>query len=307
MDLKLLLIGKQMSSSVISSKTINGSKDHLVKGILFSFITLLSFSVMAISVTHVKSVYDFKFIVFSRGIIGTSICLISMLLNKIPMRSNKYVFSRAIFGLIGISIYFRNLQNISPSEATFLNNLSPIIVFLLFHYYYKENLRRLTLWGILLLIFSSLVFLSSKTSLNYVDTNYFIGVAGAIFGGLAFVSLKKGMSNSNSLSMLLIQNIFLSVSLFPFLNFDFFNSIALNSETFTVLLISLLSFLGHFSMTKAYTYLSASVSSALIGTLPIIVYIIELIFFNAELVVLNLSVFLMMLVGITLISLGKNS
>ncbi|MBF0714927.1 DMT family transporter [Gemelliphila palaticanis] len=235
-------------------------KNNLFLGILCILISGLAFSIMGV---FVKLSGDLPVIQksFFRNIIACLITIIPIWMHykKIIYPSNKQqwtvLFLRAFFGTVGLILNFYAISNISLSDATVIQRLSPFIVLILSYFIFKEKLTVSQLLAIII-AFLGIILIIKPSLENIISLGAFAALLGAFFAGGAYASLRYlGISGVSSEFIVFFFSIFSSLSLLPFVIINFAPMSA--NQLIMLIVVGITGAIGQFGITYAYKFTAA--------------------------------------------------
>lgn len=170
------------------------------------------YGIMLFLVLYLKPFYSSNFIIFIRSFL--SLLILTPLVYKkiIPLLKTKpyWLYSRSIFGSLGIILLFFNVQEITISNAMIINSIAPVLILILEHFFYQRKITFNKMLGSLFLLLS-VVILYGPTSHIVPLHNYMIGFLGALCFSLSIISIEK----SSEKNAPVITVFFLSLTLLP--------------------------------------------------------------------------------------------
>ncbi len=165
-----------------------------LKGILILLLSSLLFAAMNVVIKYHCYEDSRASLIFSRGLVGLSLLTIYFAFKPVafpPAPLNKLLFLRSVFASLSVAALYLNLSLTSAANATFLQNLSFIFVFL-FTFHIRSQGK--TTIGVLLAGVSILFGLIGLINPAFSSLNLAIltvGLLSALFSSLSIISLKR--------------------------------------------------------------------------------------------------------------------
>jgi len=158
-------------------------------------LSAMGFSIMSVLVKRLGTSVPHMELVFFRSAVNFVIVLVSMALlgeSYFPPRPG-LLFFRGLMGFCGVTCLFYGISHLPLSIASMINWSSPLFVILFSRIFLKERIGARSAWWVAV-AFVGLVFLvrpdtgSGSGSLPMMGVG--IAVAGAAFGGMAYVAVR---------------------------------------------------------------------------------------------------------------------
>ncbi len=254
----------------------------------------LFFAIMNVFVKLLPSIPAIE-IVFFRSLVSFIMSYAYLKSAKIPIFGNnkKWLIARGVAGALGLTLYFYTLQNIPLASAVTIQFMSPIFTSILGIYIVKERVKPAQ-WIFYLMAFVGIIIIQGfdpRISLNM----FLIGIAGAVFAGLAYNFIRKINKTEHPLVI---------VFYFPLVTLPLAGIYAaytwvmpVGNEWIILILIGVLTQIAQYFMTKSYQSEDLSKVASLKYLSIIYALGFGYIFFDEQ---FNLFVYL----GISLIILG---
>lgn len=175
---------------------------------------------------------------------------------SIPKESRKYIFSRSLFGTIGIFANFYAIGKLYIADASMLNKLSPFFAIIFSYFLLHEKIKPYQLLCVLTAFVGALFIL--RPGFDSVATfPAFIGLIGGMGAGLAYTNVRLATKHGAPGPLIVFCfSVFSCVCAVPFIIFD--HQPLVWWQLASLLLAGLSATLGQFSITAAYTYAPAS-------------------------------------------------
>ncbi len=161
------------------------------KSILLMTISSLSFALMSLMVRLAGDLPLFEVILF-RNFISMFISIIVIIKYRQSLwgkpENRKYLFLRALGGLVGVILYFYSINHLSLSDSTMLNKLSPFFVILFAPLFLKERLNKYQIGGIIVAFLASLLII--KPRFDIIVLPALMGLGSAVFAGFAYTIIR---------------------------------------------------------------------------------------------------------------------
>ena len=242
-------------------------------------------------------------LMFSRAFVGW-ILLLPYIFRKMSTAFSpraRFLWIRSIAGALAIACLFHNIQNSSAGDASALGNLAPLFVVLFSALFFRYRPSALEWLACITAILGALTLQIPST--NAISSSTLaIGLSGALFGGISYLSLKKAANKySPQLVVWMLSSGTIVVSLLisraPWI---------MPSATALgiLLLIGVLGMIGQILMTWSYTYLPAPVAAPLVLGSTAWSVLLETFFLGRPLSVTAVAGYLM--IGISICVLQKS-
>lgn len=198
---------------------MNKLADYLTPGIRYIILAGLFFVTMQIIIKELTQFHLFQ-IVFFRSAITSLVAMIYLKRNNIPMLGNKkgLLILRALFGVVAMTLFFATIQRIPLGAAVSLKYLSPFFTAVFAVVWLKEKVRPIQ-WLLFALAFTG-VFLLKGFDFRIDPFNLLLGVTGAIFAGLVYVTIRKIGSSEHSMVIInyfmLTASVLSGIAMIPF-------------------------------------------------------------------------------------------
>ncbi len=219
------------------------------RGVFYMLIAGLFFAIMNVLVKLLPTIPAIE-IVFFRSLVSFVISFSFLKSAKVPLfgTHKKWLIARGVAGAIGLTLYFYTLQNIPLAIAVTIQFMSPIFTSILGVYIVKEKVKPAQ-WFFYLMAFAGIVIIQGfdpRISLKM----FLIGIAGAIFAGLAYNFIRRIKDKEHPLVI---------VFYFPLVTlplaglYSLFNWVMpVYEEWLILLLIGILTQVAQYFMTKSY-------------------------------------------------------
>lgn len=152
-------------------------------------IASVAFAWMNFSVKSIGHIPVFEVILF-RAIITLIISYAILKKRKVnPWGTHhKFLIARGVFGAFGLICYFYTLQNMHLANAIVIHYLSPIFTTLIALMFLGEKVRYIQ-WISFAISFTGVIMVKGFANVDTFD--FFMGVCGAFFSGLAYNAIRN--------------------------------------------------------------------------------------------------------------------
>lgn len=177
---------------------MNKLADYFSPGVRYILLAGFTFAILQVIIKELKEFHLFQVVFFRSAI--TSIAATYLLLRSgtsIVGNNKGLLILRALFGVIAMTLFFATLQRLPLGASVSLKYLSPVFTAIFAVWWLKEKVRTLQ-WFLFALAFCG-VFLLKGFDLRIDPFNLFLGITGAIFSGLVYVTIRKIGSSEHSL------------------------------------------------------------------------------------------------------------
>ncbi|MFK8164043.1 MAG: DMT family transporter [Lewinella sp.] len=177
---------------------MNKLSDYLSPGIQYIIIAGLFFAVMQIIIKELTQFHLFQ-IVFFRSGITSLVAIVYLKRNNISLLGNKkrLLILRALFGVIAMTLFFATIQRIPLGAAVSLKYLSPVFTAIFAVVWLKEKVVAIQ-WVLFGVAFAG-VFILKGFDFRIDPLNLLLGLTGAVFAGLVYVTIRKIGSSEHSM------------------------------------------------------------------------------------------------------------
>lgn len=160
-------------------------------------------------------------IVFIRSLIVFIMTFTIVLKYKIPIlgRNKSLLIVRALFGFIGLSAFFYTLTALPLGDAVILLYINPLLTAFIAPFILKEYNSKKQ-WGLYLIGFAGLFFII-KPSFSLNPYAAMIGLGGAFFTSLAYITVRKLGKTDHEFTIILYFTAFASFASLPGLSYRF--------------------------------------------------------------------------------------
>lgn len=228
------------------------------KGIVYSILASLVFSLMNLFVKLVSKDIPSIEIVFFRSLVGSIItyCLMKKHNVKFSKDNRSILFLRGLCGSLYLISYFYIISVLPLADVSILINLSPFFVIVFSAIILKEKIGRLK-YLMLFVALAGTIITINPTSFNSYSIIALIGVFSAICSAGASISIRHLSKTKNSYEIIFY---FLFMALIVSTPMMWNKFIVPDLYELTLLiLIGTVSYLGQYFLTKAYTYEKAPI------------------------------------------------
>ena len=231
------------------------------RGIFLGLFAACLFAIMNIIVKGSSEAFDPRLVLLSRGLMG--VLLFTPYVKKeifsLISKKSLFVWCRFFAGSISIYALCANVQMSGAAAGLALAKIEAVFVILLSIVFFKSFPKKIEWIAIFLILLGVYVLYGPVLATLHIKT-VVIGLIGALFGGIALISLKKA---AHAFSPLLIvwglcfTSIFISFSLPSSKGFVSMDSI----DIILLILVGVLGAAGQVFLTKSYSVLSAPIAS----------------------------------------------
>jgi drug/metabolite transporter (DMT)-like permease len=160
------------------------------KAILFMLISTASFSLMNAFIKYLEHIPGFQ-LVFFRSVTSFVFATIYLLKNNIPILGNqrKLLSTRAVFGLISMSLFFISFKYLPIGTAVSLRYIAPIFAAIFAVFLLKEKLKPIQ-FLFFLIAFAGVIILKGFDG-NVSNTGMLLVITASVFTGLVYVYIRK--------------------------------------------------------------------------------------------------------------------
>ncbi|TDM14665.1 DMT family transporter [Macrococcus bovicus] len=230
--------------------------NHIQKGIFALLIASLGFSLMGAFVKLSGDIPVLQKTLF-RNLVGMIIPLYFAIKHRERlfgrMQNQPLLIARSTFGLIGVVLNYITIDHMVLSDSDMLNKLSPFFTILLCALFLKEKIKPYQMTAILVAFIGSLFIIKPSFSSDMFYA--LIGVAGALFAGFAYTTLRVLGPREKFYTTVFYFSFFSTVVLMPFVLSDF-HAMTM-TQTFYLILSGVFATIGQFGITIAYQYAPA--------------------------------------------------
>lgn len=228
------------------------------KGELHIFLSCIFFAISAVLVKFVSNQFNSYFVSLFRFIVGIILGFAVLILTKQKFKvQNRFSWIlRGITGFISMVLYYLAIEMTSSGRATLLNNMYPVFVLLFGVLFFKEQVDKKSILGLVLCLLG--VFVVFYDGNHYSLLGDAIGVLSGIIMGAATHYTKESSQNEHP-AIVYLSPCFMGLLLIPF---SFRETTKMDPYSFILLfIIGLASFLAQLFMTDGYKYISATEGS----------------------------------------------
>lgn len=265
-------------------------------------IAVFCFAIMNVLIKYLSN-YSAIELVFYRALLTLVISGFFIFKRGIPIKGNntKLLLLRGTFGFMGLSLYYFTVQHLDLASAVVLQYTSPIFTTLIALIVLKEKVLKIQ-WMAFIICLSGLLMIKQ---FGEIDWLYFsLGILSAFFSGAAYNVIRK-LKNTEHPSLIVFY--FPLVTLPLALVFLFIQG-NMNSPTFKECLlligIGVSTQIAQFAMTLAYQKETAAKVSSVTYTGLGYALLFGMVFFNEKPSLLELTGFLIVLIGIAINIIG---
>lgn len=230
--------------------------DNKLRGIIWLLIASCGFSLMGL---FVKLAGDLPVVQKSlfRNIVGMILPLYFVYKNKTKLfgslKNQPLLMMRSTFGLLGVLLNYYTIDKLILSDADMLNKLSPFFTILFCAWFLKEHIKRYQFISMMLAFTGSLFIIKPSFSADMHIA--LIGVAGAIFAGLAYTTLRVLGPKEQFYTTVFYFSFFSTIVLLPLTLYQY--EAMSTTQVIYLLLSGIFATLGQFGLTIAYQHAAA--------------------------------------------------
>ncbi|ULG72515.1 DMT family transporter [Macrococcus brunensis] len=249
------------------------------KGILSLLIASLGFSLMGAFVKLSGDIPVLQKTLF-RNIVGMIIPLYFVIKYQErlfgQLKNQPLLIARSTFGLVGVVLNYITIDHMVLSDSDMLNKLSPFFTILLCALFLKEKIKPYQITAIIIAFLGSLFIIKPSFSSDMFYA--LIGVAGALFAGFAYTTLRVLGPREKFYTTVFYFSFFSTIVLLPFVLTDFHPMTM--TQTFYLILSGIFATIGQFGITIAYQYAPAKDISIFFYATVLFSAIISFVLFN---------------------------
>lgn len=227
----------------------------LTRGIGYIIIAVFAFSIMNVMAKHLSDLHPMQ-VVFFRAFGSVVFILPYMIINRVNIVGNhpKFLFLRAVVGIISLATFFWAIQRIPLGSAISIRYLGPIFGAVLAYYFLKENVNYKQ-WFSFAIAFSGVLVLKG---FDYrIDLfSFSLVLISAFFVGMVFALIRYLGSREHFLTII---NYFLGMAALTGLVFVSYWRMPIGEEWWSVIGIGIFGLVGQIFMTKAFQLEEASI------------------------------------------------
>lgn len=160
------------------------------KALGYMLISVLGFALMNLTVKFLGRLPATELVLF-RSIVSFTICAYYLRRRHIPFLGNqkKFLILRGVFGVLALSLFFYTLQELPLGSAITIQYLSPIFTAFFAIFILGEKMYKIQ-WLFFLVSFAGIGLIKGFDP-NISLTLFIMGIASAIFAGLAYNCIRK--------------------------------------------------------------------------------------------------------------------
>lgn len=231
------------------------------KALVYILLSTLSFCFMSVTVKYIQTIPVFQK-VFFRNSISLFMALYIILKSKPQglhsftgkLENQKYLFPRALMGLIGVFLNFYATTNLKLADSQILNRLSPVWVSLFALIFLKEKLSKYQIISIVIALFGAILVVKPQFSFEMLPG--LAGFTSAITAGAAYTILRHLRGKESPATIIFYFSLFSLVGSFPLMMTNFITPTPL--ELLFLLLTGVFASFGQLGLTHAYRHAKAS-------------------------------------------------
>lgn len=233
-------------------RTHNGILTTKQKGILLMLLSALLFSAMQIIIHITGEHVPLMEQVFFRNIVSLILCFIIIQRNGLSMfGAKKYqplLFTRSIFGLLGLVSLFYAAARAAQADVTILSKLSPFLITLFAFLFLKEKIARIQIPALIIAFGGA--FLVANPSFHSNPFPLFLAFLCAIFSSVSYTLLAYFKDKVDAVTVIMHFSTFCSVVSLPIFAMNF--SVPSLTDFLLLLLMGTFGGFGQIALTYAY-------------------------------------------------------
>ncbi|ADL53101.1 DMT family transporter [Clostridium cellulovorans] len=223
------------------------------KGIIFIILATISFSSMSAATKVVKDVGALQKSFFT-SIVTCVLVFIILKCNKTKLfghkENRKFLLLRAFFGALALITTYYTIDKMVLSDAVILGKLSPFFTILMSFVLLKERVSKLQIVTLIIAFSGSLLVI--KPGFNSELLPALVGVASALFAGIAYSFIRKIGNKENFFTIVFCYSTTTLLLTTPYILFSY-DHMNIYELSF-LLLAGVFSTLGQIFLTLGYTY-----------------------------------------------------
>lgn len=231
-----------------------------IRGFIYSLWGVFFYTVMAIIIKLCESV-SIETLVFFRNLVPLLLILPPLFRKKVSIKTKqwKLYLIRAVFGFLAIYCRFITIRYIPMVDGIVLSNTVPLFIPLIILAWLHLTISPRKILAVCIGFIGVLVIL--KPSIGIFHPMALFGVAAGAFGATALVTLRK-LTKTEGTERILFY-FFLTSTLLSFFPMLFTWTEVKGISWLYILALSVVTIFFHFCITRAYTYLPATETSAI--------------------------------------------
>lgn len=232
--------------------------DNKKLGIICMIIASLSFALMSVMVKLSGGKIPLFQQVFFRNFIMLIFTSFMLYKNKTSIKvENKNrlpLFFRCFLGFLGVICVFYSNNHMPLANAQVLQKLNPFFVTLFATFILNEKLTSKKLASVFFGFLGAYIIINPSGNFNLYPS--LVGILSALFGGLAYMMIRKMKGRVNGMVIIFYFSLFSFIASFPLMISNFVNP---NIKVWVfLLLIGVFAAFGQYFITKAYLNAPAS-------------------------------------------------
>jgi drug/metabolite transporter (DMT)-like permease len=219
------------------------------KAVVYMLISVVGFALMKLTVKYLKHLPATELVLF-RSIISLFLSLVIIKRKGIsPWGNNKlFLILRGVFGVTALTMFFYTLQHLPIGSAITIQYLSPIFTVIFASFFLKEKMKPIQ-WVFFLLAFSGIAMIKGFDP-NITPKLLLMGIASAIFSGLAYNCIRKLKDTDDPVVVVLYFPLIATPVMLIFSLFEF--TLPTGWDWLLLVLMGILTQIAQIYMTKAY-------------------------------------------------------
>lgn len=225
--------------------------------IILMLISSLGFAIMGALVKITEGIPIMEK-VFFRNLVTFIIMLVVIIKNKenpfAQGKATKFMIIRSLAGLTAVILYFYAIANMTLSDSTMLNKLSPFFVIIFAGIFLKEGFSSKQIIAVILAFAGALLIIKPQFNLSVIPA--LAGFLSAVFAGIAYVVVRSLKGKASTAMIVFYFSAISVIGTLPAM----INSFVISSLNTLMLLIGIGLFagVGQVALTKAYHLAPAS-------------------------------------------------
>lgn len=233
----------------MTDPTVSLLRQFFSPGVRYVLLAAFGFTFMQALVKELDHIHTFE-LIFFRASITSLLCIIYLSKQKVSLFGNnkKLLLLRAFFGLIAITSFFITIERIPFGASVSLKYLSPIFTAIFAMLILKEKVRPIQ-WLFFLMAFLGVVLMKGfDTRIDLISL--LLGISGALFSGLVYITIRKIGSREHSL-VIVNYFMFFTAAIIGLLAIPHWTAPS-SSDWPLLILIGVSGFFAQLFMTKAF-------------------------------------------------------
>lgn len=231
------------------------------KALIYILISTLSFCFMSVTVKYIQTIPVFQK-VFFRNSVSLVMALYVIIKSKPQgitsfagkIENQRYLFPRALMGLIGVFLNFYAITNLKLADSQILNRLSPVWVSIFALIFLKEKLSKYQIISIVIALTGAMLVIKPEFSFEMLPA--IAGFTSAITAGASYTILRHLRGKERPETIIFYFSLFSIIGSLPFMLPVYVTPTPI--ELLLLLSTGLFASFGQFGLTHAYRHAKAS-------------------------------------------------